>query len=111
MRTIIDLTETQLNGLKTLMERQSLSRAELIRRAVDAYLSRHLAEQDDEAFGLWSAASRAERSDRAGTSAGNGARDGSRYQTALRLQWANVRRDGQHKDAAGDPAPTRRATD
>ena len=53
MRTIIDLQEQQLEALKALGEQEGLSRAELIRRAVNEYLRHHQAGEEGEAFGLW----------------------------------------------------------
>lgn len=52
MRTIVDLTERQIAGLDRLSKKHALSRAELVRRAVDRYLAQ--AAPDREAgFGLW----------------------------------------------------------
>ena len=52
MRTIIDLPEDQIASLARICEREGVSRAELIRRAVAAYLEgRDKSKQD--AFGLW----------------------------------------------------------
>lgn len=53
MRTIIDLPDEQVEALRKIGERSSLSRAELIRRAVSDYLREHKVESTDEAFGLW----------------------------------------------------------
>jgi len=54
MRTIVDLPDEQVEGLRRLAARVKLSRAELLRRAVAAYLERQDSEPDDEAaFGLW----------------------------------------------------------
>ena len=53
MRTIVDLPDQQIEALKQLSETGHLSRAELVRRAIDEYLARHLPVQDDGAFGLW----------------------------------------------------------
>lgn len=52
MRTIVELPEQQIEALKLLSQREGLSRAELMRRAVAEYLSRHQGE-DGSAFGLW----------------------------------------------------------
>lgn len=52
MRTLVDLTERQIADLDRLSKRHDLSRAELVRRAVDRYLAE--AAPDREAgFGLW----------------------------------------------------------
>ena len=71
MRTIIDLPDNQVKALRTICEQTRLSRAELIRRAVDDYLGRHLPENDIHAFGLWR--SRAE--------------DGLSYQNRVTKDW------------------------
>lgn len=71
MRTIIDLPDTQIKSLKVICEETRLSRAELIRLAVDDYLLRHLPEQDNHAFGLWR----------------NRAEDGLGYQNRIRKDW------------------------
>lgn len=54
MRTIIELDKKQLSALKTLCEAESISRAEAIRRAVDAYTESRRVDNDDIAFGIWS---------------------------------------------------------
>jgi len=71
MRTIVDIPEEQLRHLTRICERQHLSRAEVIRRAIAAYLRRSDAASEDQAFGLWK--------DRG--------IDGLRYQDALREEW------------------------
>ncbi len=53
MRTIIDLPEEHISQLAELCEREQLSRAELVRRAVSEYLRQHGCSDADEAFGLW----------------------------------------------------------
>ena len=53
MRTIVDLPEKQIEALKRMSETSQSSRAELVRRAIDEYLARHLPAQDDKAFGIW----------------------------------------------------------
>jgi len=53
MRTIVDLPEKQIEALKRISEATRSSRAELVRRAIDEYLARHLPAQDDKAFGIW----------------------------------------------------------
>ena len=52
MRTIIDLPAEQLEALDSLCERDQISRAEAIRRAV-ALLVRHHTTASAAAFGLW----------------------------------------------------------
>jgi len=53
MRTIVDLPDEQIEALKRISDAANLSRAELMRRAVAEYLSRHQASVADDAFGLW----------------------------------------------------------
>ncbi len=53
MRTIVDLPDEQIEALKRMGDSARVSRAELMRRAVDEYLAHHQSAPDDEAFGLW----------------------------------------------------------
>lgn len=53
MRTTVALRQEQIEALAKLCEREGVSRAEMVRRAVDAYLRRHVGAEPDEAFGLW----------------------------------------------------------
>jgi metal-responsive CopG/Arc/MetJ family transcriptional regulator len=53
MRTIIDLPNDQIKKLAALGKRERVSRAELVRRAVAQYLSRHQPTEADSAFGIW----------------------------------------------------------
>lgn len=57
MRTIIDLPEEQLAALRELCEREKISRAEAIRRAVACWLAEdEKADRKralDESFGAW----------------------------------------------------------
>ena len=53
MRTIVDIPEAQLASLGTWCEREEISRAEAIRRALDAVLPKKQAGQRAEAFGAW----------------------------------------------------------
>ena len=70
MRTIVDIPERERGRLDALARRCGLSRAELIRRAIAAYLER---EQENvaNAFGIWR--------DRV--------EDGIAYQERLREEW------------------------
>jgi hypothetical protein len=72
VRTIIDLPEDQLDALDGICRRESISRAEAIRRAVDLLVRDRAAGASHAAFGLW----RAERSV-----------DGLTYQDRLRQEW------------------------
>lgn len=55
MRTIVELPESLVNGLAEVCEKDSISRAEAIRRAVDNYLKVYqpAKSDDDSAFGVW----------------------------------------------------------
>lgn len=70
MRTIIDLPEGDLHQLAELGRERGMSRAEIIRQAVNVFLRFHQASRDG-AFGLWR----------------NRSEDGLRYQQALRAEW------------------------
>ena len=53
MRTIIELPAEQLEALDALCRRESISRAEAIRRAVALQMHTERAASADRAFGLW----------------------------------------------------------
>ena len=53
MRTIIELPEEQLTDLDNHCRREKISRAEAIRRAVNAMLAERLKGDTVGAFGLW----------------------------------------------------------
>ena len=72
MRTIIDLPDRQLEALERISKRRKLSRAELIRQAVDRYLAEHAPELGA-AFGLWRRTGLRE--------------DGLAYQRRVRREW------------------------
>jgi site-specific recombinase XerC len=73
MRTIVDLSERQMEALGRISKHRKLSLAELIRQAVDRYLAEYRPELGA-AFGLWKRA---------------GARvDGIAYQRRLRREWS-----------------------
>ena len=73
MRTIIDLTEDQVEALDRLRASEHASRAELIRRAVDAFLQTQKGASiaDRPGFGAW-------KKRRVG---------GVTYQRKLRAEW------------------------
>lgn len=71
MRTIVELPEQQIEALKALSDKEGLSRAELVRRAVAAYLRLHQNENNESAFGLWQKRNI----------------DGLHYQQQLRQEW------------------------
>jgi hypothetical protein len=53
MRTIIDLTTEQADALAKLCQAEGISRAEAVRRALDAMLAGKHLEGKDRAFGAW----------------------------------------------------------
>lgn len=71
MRTIIDLSDDQIEALKELCRRERISRAEAVRRAVASYTKQQMRCGGEEAFGLWK--------DRRA--------DGVGYQRRLRREW------------------------
>lgn len=77
MRTIIELTDEQIEGLRLLCEREGISRAEAVRRGVELLLRGKDARMEerraalDAAFGMWK--------DRD--------IDGVEYQRKLRAEW------------------------
>ena len=73
MRTIVDFPERQLSALDRVSRTKKVSRAEVIRRAVDRYLADHAPERDA-AFGAWRRAGIRE--------------DGVAYQRRLRREWS-----------------------
>ncbi|MBI1181111.1 MAG: ribbon-helix-helix protein, CopG family [Alphaproteobacteria bacterium] len=72
MRTIIELGEREIAELAALTQREGISRAEAVRRAVREYLTRHGVSDPDAAFGLWRGRSE----------------DGLAYQDRLRGEWS-----------------------
>jgi len=73
MRTIIDLQEKQISALKALGEKTQLSRAELIRRAVNDYLAKMRITESQDVFGLWQ----------------DKGRDSLEYQHKIREEWSS----------------------
>ena len=71
MRTLVDLGEAQLQALDELAKKEKRSRAALIRRAIDEYLTKQRSKQEGEAFGLW----------------GKHKVDGLAYQKKVRSEW------------------------
>lgn len=70
MRTLVDIPDVQLGELGAICKAKHLSRAEVIRRAVAAYIERNRP-APEQAFGLW-------RDD---------AEDGVAYQERMRSEW------------------------
>jgi hypothetical protein len=74
MRTIIDLPAEQLEALDVICERDRISRAEAVRRAVALLISDGASAGPSIAFGLWR---------------GRGI-DGLEYQARIRREWGEV---------------------
>ena len=53
MRTIVDIPDEQLGALARLCEKQEISRAEAVRRAVDRLIQESKSDQKDVGFGSW----------------------------------------------------------
>jgi metal-responsive CopG/Arc/MetJ family transcriptional regulator len=71
MRTLVDVTDAQLRALDELSKQDKLSRAALIRAAIDDYLAKRHGTQRGDAFGLW----------------GKRKIDGLAYQEKVRSEW------------------------
>jgi metal-responsive CopG/Arc/MetJ family transcriptional regulator len=71
MRTLVDLGESQIQALDELSKKEKLSRAALIRQAIDDYLAKRRSDQEGDAFGLW----------------GKRKVDGLVYQKKMRSEW------------------------
>ncbi|MEQ1761487.1 MAG: ribbon-helix-helix protein, CopG family [Vicinamibacterales bacterium] len=72
MRTIIELPPAQLEALGRFCDREGISRAEAIRRAVTALIEKNPTSAPSRAFGLWR----------------RKPVDGLAYQRRLRREWA-----------------------
>lgn len=70
MRTLVDIPEKQVHDLADICAAEKVSRAEIIRRAISAYLANKKSESVD-AFGLWK----------------NRKVDGAAYQEQVRSEW------------------------
>jgi Arc/MetJ-type ribon-helix-helix transcriptional regulator len=75
MRTIVDLTEEQIEQLRALCEREGISRAEAIRRGVDLLVAERTDRLERRRKALEAAA---------GSWQGG---DGLEYQLAIRREW------------------------
>lgn len=73
MRTLVDIPEQELELLNQLSKTAEVSRAELIRRAVSAYLKPYKQAGLTDAFGLWSGREKPV--------------DGLAYQEKVRREW------------------------
>ena len=73
MRTLIDIPEKQIATLSHLCQEQGLSRTELIRRAITAYINQQK-NADVNAFGLWKQETKK-------------LKEGLQYQQELRDEW------------------------
>lgn len=71
MRTLIDIPESELARLNELSRVRRVSRAHLVRCAIDAYLRTETRDALDAAFGMW----------------GDRNIDGLEYTAKLRKEW------------------------
>jgi hypothetical protein len=71
VRTIIHLLPEQVEALTEISRRQGVSRAEVVRRAIDMYLKQRPSEREDRAFGIWK----------------KRRRDALRYEDKIRAEW------------------------
>ena len=71
MRTIIDLPEQDIRDLAEISQREKVSRAEVIRRAVRLYVERLRPAGEQNVFGLWRGRKQ----------------DGLRYEDKIRGDW------------------------
>jgi len=53
MRTIVDIPANLLEELDSFAEREKISRAEAVRRAMAEYLEKRRSSRPDAAFGIW----------------------------------------------------------
>ncbi|MFA7270172.1 MAG: ribbon-helix-helix domain-containing protein [Sterolibacterium sp.] len=70
MRTLVDIPEKQIQDLALISKARKLSRSEIIRQAISAYISSHKP-GTTQAFGLW----------------GKRKIDGLAYQDQVRTEW------------------------
>lgn len=73
MRTLVDIPDEDLKVLKRLSKARQVSRAQLVRTAISAYLNSQTDDAMHQAFGLWSKDAIAE--------------DGLAYQERMRNEW------------------------
>ncbi|MBB3918829.1 CopG family transcriptional regulator [Rhizobium fabae] len=71
MRTLVDIGDPEVKALDRLAQREKMSRAALIRKAINDFLARNNADIEAEAFGLW----------------GDRKIDGLTYQENMRREW------------------------
>ena len=71
MRALVDIPDHLIADLANLSVAKKLSRAEIIRQAITAFVSDNKVPSRDTAFGLWA----------------DQKRDGVAYQDALRKEW------------------------
>ncbi len=71
MRTLVDLPQEDITLLNKLAKADSVSRAELVRRAVATYLEPHRTVSLRDGFGIWAGMKE----------------DGLAYQERLRSEW------------------------
>ncbi len=78
MRTLIDIPEHQLDDLSAICAARKVSRAQLVREAIDAFIQRYRPSREP-AFGLWR--------DQLAPNGDEAPHDGLAYQERLRSEW------------------------
>lgn len=53
MRTLVDIPEKMLGELDSIAKRESISRAEAVRRAIAEFMAERGVMRSDAAFGIW----------------------------------------------------------
>ena len=71
MRTLVDIPEPDIRALDEVARQRDMSRASLLREAIDTFLAKHRQSHAMNAFGLW----------------GSEGKDGMAYQNRLRAEW------------------------
>lgn len=71
MRTLVDIPDEDIKLISKVVKKRSISRAEFVRRAIDAALAPYRKKMEHKAFGLWA----------------DLAEDGLEYQERLRSEW------------------------
>ena len=73
MRTLINITESQVRNLAILCAATGLPRTKIILRAIDDFVAQHVPQTANKAFGLWGHSSKS--------------KDGLAYQKKVRSEW------------------------
>ena len=76
MRTLVDIPNDQIDDLAVICEAKKVSRTEVVRQAISAYIATHKSAPVD-AFGLW----------KSSNVSVDGPLDGMAYQEQVRSEW------------------------